>query len=153
MTVPNLHAVPDPGTASPGSGIGTQATRRPQTRGQSYHAIALIFLDVGTSAGEMRAYEHTYDWDTPVADAMGRILERRGICAAAARRVPCRLTRCRARAGLPCTPDGGLHVIRLSSARRQRVISTAQMTALTGPGGLLGGGGAVVRPDQDGETS
>jgi hypothetical protein len=138
MTIANIH--PGSGTETVTISTGPKPRRRPATRAESVHVIAVIYLDAGITLAEVRRLSATWAFLAELGDEMERILTVRPACETVTRHVPCGLDACSAQAGTPCTPDGSLHMIRLAEARRQRIITPSQMAAALGS--------AVAFPDQ-----
>ena len=70
----------------------------------------------------------------------------RATCEAAVQHVPCGLDGCGARAGQACDGETGVHVVRLGSAMKRRVITGAQLVEAL-QSALVFTGATVIRPD------
>lgn len=121
---------------------------RREARERAYRALAAWFVARGWTPLEMRAAEHTFFAASPVADAMERLLALRVTCEAAIQRVACGLDGCGACAGRPCDGETGIHVVRLGSAMKRRVITGGQLVEALRSAGLFTGS-TVIRPDGD----
>ena len=67
-------------------------------------------------------------------------------CEAAVQHVPCGLDGCGAHAGLACDGNDGVHVVRLGSAMRRRVITGRQLVEAL-RSAVVFTGSTVIRPD------
>ena len=70
----------------------------------------------------------------------------RATCEAAIKHVPCGLDGCGASAGLACDGETGVHVVRLGSAMKRRVITGGQLVEAL-QAALVFTGATVIRPD------
>ena len=70
----------------------------------------------------------------------------RATCEAAVQHVPCGLDGCGANAGLACDGETGVHVVRLGSAMKRRVITGAQLVEAL-RSAVVFTGATVIRPD------
>jgi hypothetical protein len=121
--------------------------RRPAqaaTYAQSVRAAAGILLDAGAVPDQVRAA--SLSWCAGIADAMEEVLRLRTTCATAVQRVPCGLDGCGACAGLACEGETGVHVVRLGSAMKCRVITGRQLVEAL-RSAVVFTGSTVIRPD------
>ena len=70
----------------------------------------------------------------------------RATCQATVQHVPCGLAGCGARAGLACHGSNGVHVVRLGSAMKRRVITGGQFVEAL-QSALVFTGATIIRPD------
>ena len=123
---------------------GPGSPRKPATYAQSVRAAAGILLDAGAVPDQVRAV--SLSWCAEMADAMEEVLRLQATCAAAVRHVPCGLDGCGACAGLACDGETGVHVVRLGSAMKRRVITGRQLVEAL-RSAVVFTGSTIIRPD------
>jgi len=147
-TVTDTHTATDEGTAATAD-LAAEVTgispRMPATPGEAYRALAAWFTVHGWAPAEMRAAEHVFFPASPVADAMEHLPALYLTCETAIRHVPCGLDGCGAGTGLACDGGTGVHVVRLGSAMKRRVITGGQFVEALQSVAVFTGS-TIVRP-------
>ena len=125
---------------------GRGSPRKPATPDDAVRLTARIFLGAGVIPNEIRPFAAACPVLGEIADAMDVTNRLRVTCEAAIQLVPCGLDGCGACAGLACDGETGVHVVRLGSAMKRRVITGRQLVEAL-RSAVVFTGSTIIRPD------
>jgi hypothetical protein len=143
-TVTGSHPASGEDTVTTADLVAKAAEIKPAAYAQASRAAAGILLGAGAVPDQVRAV--SLSWCAGIADAMEEVLRLRATCATAVQLVPCGLDGCGASAGLACDGGTGVHVVRLGSAMKRRVITGGQLVEAL-QSAVVFTGATVIRPD------